>query len=315
MATTLIGEMHGSPESSESDDGTRYIRRFRVRSNNKNDGPKTVKATPGLPRKGSIYNYHGETDAGAVVTDIDAVRENESWEYWTVEFRYSSKQTESKDDQESNLTPTERKPKYRWGFAAEYEVLEGAISGGAGFFAGGSQGDSGGAGGGQFGINPRNVAVCNSAGDVYDPAPKRKRYILELHITINEANFDHKQWLEYQDALNDDMFFGIPKGVAKINAQGSQEAFEKSQRYWISGYLVQFKKEGWKLKLLDYGPHYWEGGRGTGQRRRFLDERGHPTMGLLDGNGGQLAPFQPVRYLEFDQFESKPFGNLGIFGQ
>lgn len=293
MATTLLGEMHGSPEFSETEDGTRtYTRRFRVEATDVADGPKKVAATAGIPRKYNPYSYRGEVDLAAQVTEIIATREVDAPLFWAVEVRYSTQQTDSKDEQENNKPPLERKPKYQWFFVKHQEIVVGGFQNSDSLAAN---------------FVP-NKAVANSAGEVFDPPPMKDAYRLGLRVTRNEATFNPAVALDYQDAVNSDAFLGAAAGQAKINITGSNEVFEKGQRFWNTTYEVLFRKEGWKLRLLDFGNYYLN----NGEKVFFTDERGHPRKGLLDGNGGALPDGGQPKFIELDIYQSKPFAPLSL---
>jgi hypothetical protein len=127
------------------------------------------------------------------------------------------------------------------------------------------------------------IKPCTASnGEVFDPPPKTLERNIELTISRNERlTANHPAiGMMFQDAVNADVFWGLPPGVWKVKsilaerqqrqvANGSQFAFLRVE-YAFEGKPLKIANlsnlslppantivSSWDLQLLDYGSYYY----------------------------------------------------------
>lgn len=218
MSTTLKEEILSGRTARNSKGARTYTRKFRVISNDKNDGPFEVGSTSGLPL---IGDPHPE-DANAFC--IDLVPENtEPYAGWTVSAAYS-------DERQIDNDPTNDEAEISWGSEQFQKVAVFDLSG--------------------------NL-ILNSAGDPFDPPAMMDDSRRVVTVSKNLAVVP-SWILDYQDAVNNDTFTidGLSIGVGKAKMQSvtvGPKQRRNSTVFRIVNFTIHLQRDGWLLDILDAG--------------------------------------------------------------
>ncbi len=294
MSVVACEEIVGTKGSMDARLRREYVRVYRVQTDDTNDGPKTVRLAAKIPRIGQLYATPNETDLGSWCKKLDPVRDDANPYFWTVTAEYDS---ETEDPEEQKENPLERPPVLRWSFATERKALQVDVDG---------------------------KKLCNSAGQLFDPPIETDEMIVVLAVTRNVAEFNVAQAIAYENAINSDAFMGVDPYVAKLKGIAAERAFENGVRHWKVGYEIHFRRDGWRLQVLDAGTMqlgYWfdpeTGHLGTAEELLpILDPRGgQATKPVpLDGHGHVIAPGAAVQevYLTKRVLRELPFGTLNL---
>ena len=282
MAAILQGERAEGRRASLDEKGVRqYTRVFVVKTNNKNDGSQTVGNAAGLPRRGDAYVAGTDSDVGARCVGLEPRQLDAGGLNWEVTVNYSSKS----DSQADN--PLARPSEKNFTFAKYQKVFEKDIATG----------------------NP----VCNSAGDPFDPPIDIDDSRPIITIRRNEASFSGAIAIDYQDAVNTDVFLGFAVGIVKVSNISATSKRENDTDFYEVTYEFECRREGWKIEVLDVGFESLETG---GTKKEILDanknHRSHPAK--LNGSGQPLANQGPGfgTFLTFNAYKTKPFAPLGL---
>ena len=276
---------------------TTHRRVFVVRVDNKQDGEPIVLAAPGLPQMFDGYQTDTDIDLASIVINRRAKQIGDSL-VWEVDIAYSSAQEPgAQSDQPENADPLDLQPIIRIG----YETFQVPIPGEINFDAG-------------VGDPPFAGAILNSVRESFDPPPMKDESRPILTITINLPEFPSAEVLPYQDAVNNDVFFGAVPRQLKMMGGPTTTGRTKSTGggvtvfYFPVTYTMAFKRDLWDLQLLDQGTFFIE--EITGVKRSFLTNDGIPYIGLLDGTGGKLDDADDPVYLRFFIYPQENFGEL-----
>lgn len=287
-------ERRDQRQGSEDKAGVRtYSRVFLVKTNNKQDGAQAVLAAPALPQLFDAYQTETELDSAAICVGRRPNQIDEK--VWEVRIRYSSSQEDNETDTPETSDPLDLQPLITMGFETFQVPLEGAIDADAG------PGDPN-----------LGDAIVNSANEPFDPPPMKDQSRPILSITINLPRFDIEEAKTYQDALNNDPFFGADQRQWKmmgITTSGRTKATTGGLDvfYFPISYTMAFNRETWDFFILDRGTFFIDG---NGDKRAFKTAGGEPFVGLLDGAGGALADGADPEFLKFDIYNLENFGAL-----
>jgi len=243
-----------------------YRRTFLVQTSALTDGPWTVGDTPitGIP---PLYSYYqdpsGAIDLGALVVKYTP-RQTEEPLYWEIDVEYSSDirrfmsprhmgqsgrsgkaEQAAKGQQDQN--PLNRPPVIKIGNAKFQKPVDIALS----IY--------------WKGIAPPPtlpavtsvppVPILTSSGEKYEPRPEIDDTRIVVTIDRNEAIANFAQITQYQDAANNDSFWGLGPGCVKVNIT-CESAFENALFYWKKTYMLEFRRDSWCLVGLDQGKHH-----------------------------------------------------------
>jgi hypothetical protein len=179
------------------------------------------------------------------------------------------------------------------------------------------------------------TAVMNSATDIFDPPPSREVSITVLRITRSIlAVFPH-QYEKYIGAVN------VDNVVINKGPYGFLYRFEPTQGliktidnefdiangipYWRHTIEVHVNPLGWRRQIPDIGPNQLgraevvldgvtisnsDVGPSGFFKKRFVDVRGNPVIGLLNGNGVGLKAGQEPVYLSYQIENEIPFAGI-----
>lgn len=235
-----------------------YTRTFQVKVSAKSDGPAVVLAATGIPRFGDQYVTGTEIDLGARCVTRE-YQETESPYLRRVQVEYSS---ESPDPTKQDENPLLRAADIDYSFAKYSKPFTRDVDG---------------------------RAVLNSAELPYDPPIERDDTRGILIITRNEPVFLNAIADAYQDSVNSDAFFGRPAGTWKCQPMRARPAYENGVAFIVVTYEFEYRKEGWRVEVLDQG----RSGRtfDVGATIKPFTDAGTPLTDPvpLDGSGHRLS--------------------------
>jgi len=299
VVTADTGEKRMSRSGGVRQDGNRwYSRTWIVVTDNLQDGPKTVIAAPGMPKKWDGYSAGTETDTAAklITVDPDQIADK----VWEVQLKYDTDyQDKDKDDPDEDPTNPETWV-WHWSMdfmerekAAQYEVDEGYDEG-------------------------RGKGIVNSAGEPFDPTIMIPEFLPVFTFTRKMLEADAVAYTKqfavgYTGVMNNNIFWGrAAKDARIIGASVSPpETFQSGGidlRNRTFTWQIGFNWDSWDVSVIDQGSYYIA----AGKRVSFISPEGQPYVGLLDGNGGAVAIGGDPVLRTFTVFEEKDYGRLGI---
>lgn len=183
--------------------------------------------------------------------------------------------------------PLEAPPKVSWSFATSNEPIDRDIF---------------------------DKMIGNSAKETYDPPISEEVDDILLKITRNEAAYEPLFASDYKNAVNSDYFYGFAPGIAKLNLFNGDLQLGGPSPWYIVAYEIQFRRDGWKRRMLDQGFRTFDSE--TGKYTTIVDSKGKPLSEptLLDGNGNKLpnAQIESPFFNEHETKRSLPFVSLNL---
>lgn len=240
-----------------------YVRAFRLVTTDQSDGPYLVGSHPDLP---IIGETHPE-DSGAWCTDI-TIENTDPWKGWTATYQYSTERELSTDPTNDPAIITVNTEQFQ-------KVAETDVSG---------------------------QAICNSAGDPFDPP-----YMMDDSrrvISISKNMSGHPSWiLSYADVVNNDSF--SVKGVTYSIGQGKVQRVSIGETQTRNGVPfvvvtleIHLQRDGWILRPLDAG---------------FREKSGGGMINILNSIDFE-RPSAPVPLNGFGLAQSNPTAATAIYG-
>jgi hypothetical protein len=145
-----------------------------------------------------------------------------------------------------------------------------------------------------------------------------------LSITRIENDFTPSRILQYNNHVNQYVFFGAPPRCALMQGPRATKKIVKGVRKWEVVYRVKFnfvinptdlQPAGWGLFLLDHGTRYIKGldGDDNPVYASFkTDEEKSETTGNLNGLGYPLPAGAPEVYLDYNRYAIANFNLLNL---
>ncbi len=321
----------GYPHAEFSLTGRKYTVQWLVATNDLNDGPQVVQGAAGLPAAFSTYAIGNDVDIYARLREWKAWRLEDRSFQWIVEATYSTPEPKEgsregntgtgagthQDTAGDYTNPLIELPVVKT-FTIEREVPIQQI----------------------FDINSGAIRVpANSACQVFSPPAMKKERSLAISISRNEdINAPHPALgVTYSGAVNSDYFWGLAPGVVQCQSITAERQVKQVQggiqfAYLKAEYLFHCNPNTWDLKILDAGDYYCQSGAtnsgsgsgasGSGSgvnycpncttKIGFIDDKGHPIKGLLNGNGGKLAQGANPVYLTLRPYTWLAFAPLNL---
>ena len=256
MAVTNVSLLKAGRSGSVKEDLNRsYTLRYRVVTNNANDGPERVLAhfenTSNLPWFGTTYSSGNDSDTYAAVTDINVRPVKESDTRWDVDVKFSLPERRDKDN-DPETDPTNRRDEYSIGFSQVTETAREGVS--------------------RQDIPCPEVKVGDRTGIIVasgEPvpeniAPEKLSGDMLLTITRYTASYDAAFYRRYVlRAVNsdrrifDDPAYGYydtwePR-QALITAANATLAYENGVMYWKVSLNIHLKEDGWDARVPNMG--------------------------------------------------------------
>lgn len=205
-----------------------YRRVFIVITKSKSDGPQVVmnavdpNTGTSVPLIGEIYVAGNDLDVNARCIGVDPQEiDGHGSKIWQVNCEYSTKWQDATDD--PLLRPTD----ISFSFAQFQRPVW---------------------------LDINASAITNSANAYFDPPVEIDDSRPVLTMVRNESWFSTSLAIDYQDAVNSDIFFGFPVRTVKIAGISGQNAVENGIQFVKVTYEFHIRRELWiPLKILDAG--------------------------------------------------------------
>lgn len=295
--------VNGFPSGGRDRDGySTYTVQYRVFTNSRSDGPKTVMDYASLPDVGDTYSAGNDSDTSCVFVSKSPKyqAEEDTKQVWLVDVVFSNKPNDTQRDPTDPPGDPLTEP---W-------VVETISSKGRKAIL--------------FDLDGRLIA--SSTGEPYDPVTEidDTRYLIRMNH--NQSEVDPGLYAFYRDAVNSDAFFGLGPHYCKIETPGAIKKLYRqvdSDPYYNVTWEISVNAERWRLQLLNYGMYKIVGGtydadlkRVVGGKRVTLkDANGHeltsPALLALDGSVLNVGA-NPVILDPFKVYRELPFSVLGL---
>jgi len=306
MTVISVASKYGGLSGRGELEGVReYTKVFIVKTDAASDGVKTVGNALGLPHKGDVYSYQGETDAGALCWSVAPRQDPNNQNVWEVTCQYSS---DLKGGSGSALggdpahdvdNPLNTPPVVTWSNWIETEIVT---------------------------HDRLGNMILNKADCFLNPPLTRRIKRRAVTVIRNEATYPVALDQNYTDCVNTDLFYNWPPGTARLDDVTATGHFAQAQFYWQVKYDIQFKKPDWKFRVQNAGTQYYmrnEWGAqilnddGTMKLFNNEDDGVYSTnIVLLDPLGFRLTQDEVAagmaNYLEIEIYEPKAFSALNL---
>lgn len=272
-----------------------HTRVFRVELDVATDGTQAVRDEVGIAI-GDTYSYEGETDDGAICTDIDVKRLNSSPNVWEATYTYKAESPggggDGKKDEgqpgEDNTFLVDQK--VQW---SQDTIQRAAVE------------------------DKNGIAVKNAAGDQFDPPVMFNVNRTRLIISRNEPRFGNGRFNNavidaYVNKLNQAAFWGFAaKTVLCDGISATQTTVQNNDAWRVTySFVIDLTDIGHKAEVLEHGANCLDGA--GGKKIKCIDEFGHPIEDRLAADGTQLATAAADVFASFDMYFEADFNNLNF---
>lgn len=292
MSVTSVQSL--SAEGGYAEDLSRtYTARWRVVTNSRNDGPRTILSAAGLPKYGDPFAFGSDTDSNATVRSASASLESvdATLRSYIVTLQYSSRGGSADPQDNASDDPTD------WGWK---------ISGDADVFMKAPETD----------IDGRalvNLVEEPFVVEIEDPQPT-------LILEKNTKTISLTQWAQAQKKVNQNDIWGLPKRTVKLKKWAFAFAYTGPNQAYVqnrfevgvnfSGFFFKPPNQGRRQKVgvdID-GKAIYEAARGDDftilseprnldSAGAFLIDGGAPTF--FDQVAGPLQRFKLEEEYDF----------------
>lgn len=290
---TLIGEkIEGSINTRVGKNGIllrEQTHTYTVLADNAFQDRIEILQTPGLPRYGFVYA------GGLTVKSMNADRTDEHELRWKVAVTGSNEVQEDQESKNQNSGNTSSDPT-TWipiasvRFEPFEEVMREDINGKKWLNSAKKAFETG------F-IRPRRIACVNFS--QFEPISTKLETIMDRCDTINSV-----------------IYKGKAIKTLLLTVENATVGTYSGVRCWRVDYSMRYKKDNWRLKMLDVGWGYYTSGEtpyADGVFKAFIDpDTDTAYMGNLNGTGGKVANQQTgdPATLFFEQYEAIDFNSF-----
>lgn len=291
MSIHSVNETVGARGNVNEKGVNEYTRVFQVITTAPTVGAVAVRMATGIPRRYDAYATATETDNSSLATRIATQQDDENPLIWEVTVDYGSPSTDQDQSGATEPNPVLRPAVLAWSF----QKFQRAVW-----------------------KDKDNKGILNSAKEFFDPPPEMDDSRPILTITRNQLTYNTAIAIDYQDAVNSDSFLGFAAGKVKVAGISAQSQVEGRYVFWSVTYEFEFRREGWKLSILDQGRNKRVGANLTPILQK--DASGNAINVAvsdpvpLDGSGGELSNPTPstAKFLDFDVYKTMPFAALHL---
>jgi len=297
MAVTDVEALSASA-SFPAGGGRQYSVEYQVKTDSRNDGPRTVANDSRLPSNTSTYEFGDESDDGAVRIGMPTVKPKSvdgSLKVWGVSVQFA---TVSSSISGVKLPQVDiEQETYPWDIPAKIsgDFIPEEID---------------------YWRDTQLQVVENSAGNLLEPFLKREIYhpTLVIERAYSSAQFSLQVLLDFVNSRNEKPFWGMLPGVWLLRRAPWQELyFTPSVNYYSVAYEFQADETSkWTVSPVDQGYRDQNGAFPTDDtdtivlhgKMEYLDGAGEfldPTAFAtdppvyLDGSSGRPGPFYPYK--------------------
>lgn len=281
MTVTYKGEIPDGRQAQNTKGVRSYSRSFRLTTSLQSEDAYAVGSHASLPVIGSVH----PSDAGAWCNELD-VNNSDPWKGWIVVASYSAERELAENPLNEPAVITWNSEQFQRPAIFSYDFK----------------------------------AICNSAGDPFDPPNMMDDSRHTAVVSKNVANVP-VYVRTYQDAVNSDGFtvdgITVAIGLAKIQALNIGEKQKRNgTAFRVITFTIALNKRGWLLEPLDAGFREKSGTPATKRINIVNDgDSAQPTAAVpLDGAGKYLINPTVVNsvFLSFIVYESKAFSELPL---
>lgn len=233
MAVVSVKPLTWSMERDRDTGHRTYKITFRVRSDDRNDGPRTIEQADELPRPGvSVWNYFGDEDPAAVCTRGIRIEpqegEREPWLYWLVECEFTTKPLGQCQDEDAADDPLQERPKVR--FTSRKERREATHDA------------------------YENPCLSSSFERIRGASTEVEETIPVLEITQNVPTHSAVTAARLTDCVNHEPLYGFAAGEVRLaEVHADQQYSARCTRYWERSVRLEIRRGGWARQVLDEG--------------------------------------------------------------
>lgn len=273
------GPVTGS-RSGERGDTRRYNVQWRVVTDDADDGPQTVmdavdpSTAEAIPDIGDAYAIGNDADSTCFCRKITPTQTADDGCHWDVDVEFSS-EAEAIED------PLARPIDIEWSSERFTEPLERDLS-----------------------ID--ELPIRTTAGEPLNPLPEVERNRPILTVTKNQVAFSTLWQTTYENAVNTDPFQGFGPRQAKVDAIRARIVRENGVTYWQVQYVFKFKRDGWRLELLNAGL-YVKSGTDFVQLTDKGDQPLTKPVAINEAGSAKVDPGGTPHYLTFQGYTEVSF--------
>ena len=300
MTATVIGISVDGRQGRVSNDATReYTVIYKVRTDDRADGPVTVTNAFGIPNIGDIFQPGNDLDAAAVVTNKTS-SQGDSPYFWLVEVTYST----AIADPTVFTNPLDAPAEISYGFQQRQILVPGYFNDPT--------------------APPTNQAweqgVFAPNGELFDPQPEAPLDEPVLTIKKNMAadDWNSAAQMALANCVNLTPWQNADARQLKLSAPQAERRYHNNVGYyWEVSRSIAFRWETWDIQLLNQGTFYWSSGKPTNPwsttttRLTKKDENGNVLMVNLTTNGAINTTSTPT-FTRIRFFREVEFATLGL---
>lgn len=287
MPSIRLDKREGDIRLKRKSDGTLSIEQdwhFRIEADTLSQDRLTILyGTPGVPQFNTLYGAYG-----VMLDSAEGQRLEEEPLFWDCVYHLSNVVEEGQDrnpadGSQQTGNPTAWIPWVEAGFEDYQEVLRKSLD----ILPAEEHPDIGGSD--AAGYNA--TKWVNSAGQPYESGfirQKRliKRQFTQFDLASGTGSFTFDEMISRNDLVNSVTFLDKPKRTLRLVLDSLAIGTWYGVRCWRGDYSLIYKADDWRLKQLDVG-WYWKDGGGLLQP--FLDDAGNAIVGALNGTGGKAV--------------------------
>jgi hypothetical protein len=221
VTATVRGIALGDRNGRENQQGDKeFLVTYRVRSDDKQDGPNIVMEAFGIPRIGDLYTAGHDFSFSAVVVDKSAQPVDDCPYEWTVEVQYS---TDFQREPKAYSNPLDEPPEISFGFQERRINLPGSYNNPA---TPDPNGDF-------------DKGILAPNGDLFDPQPEVPICDPVWSIRKNVASIDYVTLMALANCVNSDYYQGAsPRQLQMKPATANRKWHKNIGFYWDVGYQI-----------------------------------------------------------------------------
>lgn len=267
-----------------------YVAKYRIVTNDPNDGHLTVFATAQtvgpnpLPPKMTPYQLLGDVDLTATVREYDITQRSDKLIWWDAVVTWRKAQS-GEPDPPDTVHPLLRPPKYWIEYIRETKPAT---------------------------VDYMNTPVQNPAKQTY-PEPIVRTYhrpvlVIKRAYPTLDAIWDLNQ--TYENTMNSDELLNRPAETWRYAVTRTNEPREEDGiQYYDAQTTIEYRAETWKEKKREEG---WKHFNAAGKLVTFIDEDGVPfnEPGNLATNGRRLTDGIPANIREWQLDTKVPYTPL-----
>lgn len=302
MSATVRGiSVEGRSGSIDKDGVREFELVYLVHTDDKKDGPATVRVAAGIPSIGDTYSAGNESDVYAVCIE-KSVEQTESPYDWRVRIRYTTDPGATTPTSLVGDNPLDAPAELSFGFEKRRIIIPGRFNNPIG----------------PPSDKKYDAGIYAPNGELFDPQPEADVHDPVWHIRKNVASISYAAFMALADCVNADTFNGAEPRQLQFRPPTAERKWHKAiGYYWTVNYSLAYRWETWDLQILNQGTYYYPSGTpaawwgSTELRHVQVDKQFNvvPVNLTTDGdiNTGATPTFTRIRF-----FREIVFGSLAL---